>query len=143
MGFRPKTAEIPIGADMYTRYAVNFADPDAGRRLGLIQALFELRNAGKLLPYEFDDVEEIRRWLEQNLARPSSLDGSAETHAPENAHSWFKDSATEHISRMQQLVEILESHDVPVEVITTNRPGFITYEDDHQIVAESIEDLQT
>ena len=36
---------------------------------------------------------------------------------------------------MQELAEILERYDFVVERLTTRNPGYIIYEDDHQISA--------
>ena len=54
---------------------------------------------------------------------------------------WFKSSATEHIGRIYELVHILEQRGIYVRVFTTDRPGYIVYEDAHQVVAEPFADL--
>jgi len=62
------------------------------------------------------------------------------THAKNVALSWFKDSAIEHIRKMHGLAQILRAHDVHVEVIKTDRPGYVVYEDAYQITAEPFGD---
>lgn len=37
---------------------------------------------------------------------------------------------------MHALVELLRSKDVVVEVAVSDRPGYIVYEDEHQVAAE-------
>jgi hypothetical protein len=37
---------------------------------------------------------------------------------------------------MRELVALLVHKDVPVEELRTERPGYIVYEDEHQIAAE-------
>ena len=54
-----------------------------------------------------------------------------------DAISWFKGSAQDLISRFRDMIAILEIHDRPVRMITTDDPGRILYEDEHQVVAES------
>lgn len=44
---------------------------------------------------------------------------------------------------MRELAAVLHSYGIPVETITTTRPGYITYEDDYQIVAEPFSDTLT
>jgi len=44
---------------------------------------------------------------------------------------------------MYELVAILEAHGVGVEVIRTSRPGYVVYEDMHQVMAEPYADTQT
>ncbi len=56
------------------------------------------------------------------------------------AISWFKDTATEHLRRIRDVCAILEHHDVRVRMITTDRPGYILYEDEFQVAAEPFAD---
>ncbi len=41
------------------------------------------------------------------------------------------------------MVRILEAHDVFLKAITTDRPGYVVYEDAHQIVATPFADTPT
>ena len=41
---------------------------------------------------------------------------------------------------MRELVAILEAHDIAVEMLQTERPGYVVYEDTYQIVAEAFSD---
>ena len=61
-------------------------------------------------------------------------------HKQKGALSWFKDSAHAHLQRVRLLVALLESRGVVVEMITTERPGYVVYEDDFQIIAEPFAD---
>jgi hypothetical protein len=36
----------------------------------------------------------------------------------------------------RELAAILEAHDIRTEMLTTDRPGYVVYEDDYQVVAE-------
>lgn len=54
---------------------------------------------------------------------------------PGRAISWLKLSATEHVAHMRQLVALLEHKDIAVEEFLTDKPGYIVYEDDHQVAA--------
>jgi hypothetical protein len=55
----------------------------------------------------------------------------------------LSDSATDHIGLAREVAEILRQHDVVVETILTDRPGFLVYEDDFQIVAEPFSETPT
>jgi uncharacterized short protein YbdD (DUF466 family) len=55
---------------------------------------------------------------------------------------WFKSSATHHIGRIYQMVYILEQYNLYVRVLKKERPGYIVYEDEHQVVAEPFADLR-
>ena len=49
---------------------------------------------------------------------------------------WFKTGATEHISRVYEMVHILERNGTYIQKITTDKPGYVVYEDEWQLVAE-------
>ena len=49
---------------------------------------------------------------------------------------WFKTGATEHIARIWEMVQILERNGIYVKKIRTDKPGYVIYEDEWQLVAE-------
>lgn len=124
----------------YIRFVIAANDPDSGRRQGVFQALSDLAYGGVLLPHEQSTYDEVYEWFRQNLKKPRSLTRSSKPRAKNVALSWFKDSAAEHIRKMYTLVRILESHGVSVERISTERPGYVVYEDEFQIAAEPFND---
>ena len=128
---------------MYVRFVIQHNDEDSGRRQGLFQALSDLEDSGVLLPHEQTTWEESYQWFRKNLLKPRRLSRSSKYHAKNLALSWFKDSATEHIKRMYVLVQILQAHGVLVEVIRTDRPGYIVYEDRYQVAAEPFSETPT
>ena len=125
---------------MYIRFVIQQKDIDSGRRQGIFQTLVDVREEGLLYDYEIARVEEIHRWFNKNLKEPISFSRSSKHHAFNKAISWFKDSAWEHIHYMRELAAILEEHDIGVEVIQTERPGYIVYEDEYQVTAEAFKD---
>ena len=48
---------------------------------------------------------------------------------------WFKASAKDHIDKIREIIAVLENYDVSVRMIKTERPGYVVYEDQFQIVA--------
>jgi hypothetical protein len=50
--------------------------------------------------------------------------------------AWFIDCAVEFVSKMWDLVAILEQNDKNVRVLKTERPRMILYEDDFQVVVK-------
>jgi hypothetical protein len=44
--------------------------------------------------------------------------------------TWLKASATEHVTRMRELVALLEHKAIAVEELRTERPGYVVYESD-------------
>jgi len=55
---------------------------------------------------------------------------------PANPRRRVKPAAAEHIAKMRALIGILETNGYHVSQITTDRPGYVVFEDDHQVVAE-------
>ncbi len=113
-------------------------DEDSERELGVFHAVGNLREQGKLLPHEEEQHDLIRQWFNENLEKPTRFTASKPPvyRKKSKAISWFKDSAHEHLARVRSLVAILENHGVSVQMLKTDRVGYVTYEDEHQIVAE-------
>jgi hypothetical protein len=51
-----------------------------------------------------------------------------------------KASEKDHIGKIREIIAILESYDVSVRMIKTERPGYVVYEDQFQIVAAPFAD---
>lgn len=128
---------------MYIRFVIDQLDCDSGERQGLFQTIAELQEKSILYKYEEDVVKDIRRWFSKHLDKPDSFTLSSKPHATNKAISWFKPTAKEHIEKMRQLAAIIESHGVHVHVISTDRPGYIVYEDEYQITAEPYSETKT
>lgn len=120
---------------MYVRFVVLRRDEDSLVELGLFQAAFELREAAKLDTAQESRLEEVMSWFRQHLKRPIRLSRSRHLRPHNNAISWFRDTAEEHIARMREIEAILLEHGVHTKMITTDRPGYLVYEDDDQATA--------
>lgn len=125
---------------MYIRFVVGREDGDSGKRLGVFQALADLRDQDELMEHELVLMKELHQWFNQFLERPTAFSRSSRSHAKNKAISWFKHSADQHIGKMRELVAILQEHGVHVETLQTDRPGYIVYEDKFQITAEAFKD---
>lgn len=121
---------------MFVRFVIHENHEDSGRRQGIFQAVSDLEHAGVLLEHEQQQYNEIYEWFRFNLKKPRSFTRSSKPHAKNVALSWYKDSAVEHIAKTQGLVEILRAHGVAVDLLRTDRPGYIVYEDPFQVAAE-------
>jgi pyruvate-formate lyase-activating enzyme len=107
---------------------------------GIFQAISDLEHAGVLITHEQETYDAVYDWFRINLKKPDSFTRSSKPHAKNVALSWFKDSAKEHMARVYELCAILEAHDVHVEVLRTERPGYVVYEDNFQVAAEPFQD---
>src|SRR5438067_234964 len=120
----------------YVRFVVEERDPESTVRLGIFQAVAHALESKRLSQAEARHLRELERWFERNLPRPTRF--TRTRNAPDHAWrgiAWFKDSAIEHIHRLREVVAILDHADVRVDIIWTDRPGYIVYEDDYQVVA--------
>ena len=123
---------------MYLRFVVADIDEDSGKELGVFQAMYRLRDAGNLDPHEEEQHDVIRRWFSENLEKPTRFTASKPPfyRKQPKAISWFKDEAHEHIARIREMIAILQGHGISVQVLKTERVGYVVYEDAYQIVAE-------
>jgi hypothetical protein len=123
---------------MYLRFVVAELHHDTGKELGVFHALRFLREDGGLTPDEEELHNQIREWFAANLKTPTKFTASKPPHyrKKSKAISWFKDTAHEHIGHMRSLAEILRDHGISVEMLKTERVGYVVYEDEHQVVAE-------
>ena len=48
----------------------------------------------------------------------------------------FKDSARDIMAKVWEVVHVPEMHGIHVEVIRSEKPGYIIYEDEYQVVVE-------
>lgn len=117
---------------MYLRFALKVLENDSGYRRGVLVAAHELRDDGDLTVEEHRELLESLAWFNLHLNHPACLAD------PENrrAISWFKPEALKPISRMWRLKAILENHGHAVDVLKTDDPGIVLFEDGWQIVAK-------
>jgi hypothetical protein len=120
---------------VYVRFVVTIRDARSGHQQGIFTALYALEREGQLAASELDWFHSIEEWFNEHLTRPERLTWSSRPNAPQRAITWLKMSASEHVSRMRELVALLEHKDVPVEELRTEKPGYVVYEVQHQVAA--------
>jgi hypothetical protein len=107
----------------------------------VLQAAWDLDDRGELTKSESDDLRAIGLWLDRNLPKPDRFSRKRNHHHRTHmALSWFKDTASVHIAKVRAVTTILTARGIAVETITTERPGYIVYEDEFQVVAEPFSD---
>ena len=128
---------------MLMRFVIRSLDSRSGRRQGLFQAAGDLRDSGQLVAADAHELELVRDWFDRHLETPSQLSISKRPHGKAQAISWFKPSAHDHIDHMRMMQRILESYGIAVEIIKTDRPGYVVYEDEFQVAAYPFADTLT
>ena len=123
---------------MYLRFVIADIHRNSGKELGVFHAMGRLRDSGKLNRHEEEQHDLIRKWFSENLEKPTRFTASKPPfyRKQSKAISWFKDDAHEHIARIREMVTILEDHGVSVQMLKTERVGYVVYEDAYQVVAE-------
>lgn len=125
---------------MYLRFVVGAVDPDSGADSGIFQALGELLEHEDLPAHTRDELHAVRDWFRRNLKAPRKLNRSRRPHRTPKAICWFKPSAVEQIAKARAIVHVLQDLGVDVRMLKTDNPGYIVYQDDHQIAAEPFAD---
>lgn len=126
---------------MYIRFVHTSAVEGMSARLGFFQVAADLVG-DPLTPSEVSgSVNDIRKWFGANLAAPPRFSRSGNQRLLETKGlSWFKPDARQHIQRAFELKVLLQDSGFVIDCIRTSRPGYVVYEDDHQIVAEPFSD---
>ncbi len=126
----------------YIRFVVSDVHRNSAKELGVFHAVLLLREEGKLYAHEEELHDSTRDWFNEHLEKPTRFTASKPPYVrkPNKAISWFKDNATAHISHIRDLVGILENHGITVQMLKTDRVGYVVYEDEFQIVAEPFGD---
>lgn len=116
---------------MFVRFTILANDPDSGRLAGVLTTAHKLRDETDLTVEQHRELRAQLIWFNTQMKVPPCL------KEPKNrrALSWFKEEAIEPIRRMWALKSILDQHDVHVEVLKTDNPGRVIYEDGWQVVA--------
>jgi len=117
---------------MFVRFVVG--DDGEHHRLltGIVAEARFLRDNDRLTVEERDRLEDTYQWFNDHVPVPPF----ATAGWPRDVVSWFKDDATEAISRMWDLIALLRDHDVPTRMLRSARPGKVLYEDAFQVVVE-------
>jgi hypothetical protein len=116
----------------YVRFVIGRKDEDSHVEQGVFQAAARALEWQSITDSDADELNELRAWFSENLEKPTSF-GRDKLRL---GICWFKTDATEHISRIWGMVRILERHGIYVKKIRTDKPGYVIYEDEWQLVAE-------
>lgn len=121
---------------MYLRFVLADTDSRAGQRAGLFNAAYQLQENGALSPADQAEIDELLSWFAGHLQRPARFGRARFPHGI----SWIRADAHEHVKRLHLLAALLKRSDRPVEMLRTERPGFVVYEDSVQAIAEPFAD---
>lgn len=130
----------------YLRFVRPNTIENLGARQGFFCAAYEMRNIPSLEDFVSDQLEDHLSWFRANLTIPDKFNRSKSKGFRDRntaGLSWFKEDASEAIGRSYELINLLRDNGYPIEVIRTERVGYIVYEDNLQVVAEPFSDTPT
>lgn len=122
----------PLERREFIRFVIGRKDEDSHVEQGIFQAVARAIEWKTISGADAEELKSLEKWFGENLEKPASF-GRGRIRL---GICWFKIDASEHISRIWQMVRILERHSICVKKIKTNKPGYLIYEDEWQIVAE-------
>ena len=125
---------------MFIRFVSGEIDEYSHVAAGLFCAAAELRCSYGLPDYDYEALDELRHWFNVHLTSP--FDYLPQHRWFDPAVCWFKSTATEHLARAWELVEILERNDVFIWTIKSPRTGYVYYEDQVQVFARPYADVR-
>jgi hypothetical protein len=102
-----------------------------GKPVGIFAAVYRLQRDGLLNEEEQAVYSEIDKvWFQDNLPNPPFYDDDN----PGKPITWFKAAATAHmLDKLKPLMDMLDKYGVPYDVVYTDSPGRIVYEDEYQV----------
>jgi hypothetical protein len=124
----------PLEDSEYVRFVIVGKDDESHSERGIFQAAAQALESHDVAGSDADELNEALSWFSEHLEKPTSL-GRDKLR---RGICWFKDGSTEHIARIWEMVYILERNGSYVKKIRTNKPGYVLYEDEWQLVAEPI-----
>jgi hypothetical protein len=122
----------PLEKRDFVRFVVGRKDEDSHFEQGIFQAAARALEWQNITGSDADELNELRGWFSKNLKAPTSF-GRDKLRL---GICWFKTGSADHISRIWEMVNILERNGIYVKKIRTDKPGYLIYEDEWQIVAE-------
>ncbi|MET7278607.1 hypothetical protein ABZS29_10295 [Kribbella sp. NPDC005582] len=104
-----------------------------GRRIGLFGLVNMLGKRGLLTAAEEEFRRTTNAWYDATYTDPSTVDPAVYGANP-LAAAWFRTTAVELLGPVPQYLAILAAHNLPCERFTSDDPGRVLYEDEHQVV---------
>lgn len=121
---------------MYIRFVTDLIDRKSKQKLGVIRAAAYCKSNNQFTEDDNERLDELFGWFNDFLLVPYSFSEQNKS----NAISWFKDRSEICIRKVRSICEILEKYGYSVEMLVSNNPGYIVYEDENQVTAIPFDD---
>lgn len=116
---------------MFLRFQTKIQDPRSGQPTGILVAAHALRDSDRL-------SKDDEAWLREHLAYFNMhlrIPGCLKNPESRRGISWFR-ATSGMLDRVWELAIFMEEQGIFIDMIKTNDPGIIYYEDGHQVVAK-------
>lgn len=124
---------------MFLRFVLATRVDGMNARVGIINGAAQVRD-NPATPELLREMLQARLdWFDENLDAPQRFSRRRSKGGdPEETRglSWFRASAQEAVGEAYALAAVLEMCGHDVDVLRTERPGYILFEDDWQVVAD-------
>jgi hypothetical protein len=118
----------------------------SGARKGVLATAYDLKRGGQVSSADERLLISLLDWFEQQLPVPTRFSrtrSQAHYRRTTTGIARFKSSATIHLEKMRELVELLDRYDIRTEIVKSERPGYVVYEYEYQVIAEPFRDTRT
>ena len=95
----------PLEKRQYIRFIIDRTDEDSHVEQGVFQAVARALECHSITGRDAEQLNDLEAWFGKNLDKPTAF----ERDKLRLGICWFKTDATEHISRLWQMVQILEA----------------------------------
>ena len=111
--------------------------------MGIFQVADRLRRFSRMDSSRAAVIDRELAWFQRHLAEPRRFVATRSRgyyRREPLAVSWFRAEAREHLAHAEALARVLSDCGVPVQTLRTEHPGYVVYEDEHQVVAVPFRD---
>ena len=121
---------------MYFRFIAADPDREPNRPEGVFAAAYDVLDRGVAPEYLRREIRFTLDWFVRELPIPPRFARRRRPHAPDTGLCWFRTTSVDCVRQVRHLAFLVEECGIPVREVRTTSPGYVIYEDDHQIVAE-------
>jgi hypothetical protein len=122
---------------MFLRFVGSDIDERTGQPVGLIAIAYELRDRGALNAADETQLLAHLHWIQTEIPIPTRFARRRNSyHKETHGLSWVKSEAAAFVAHLHAIADIARRNDCIIELQRTERPGYVVYEDEWQVVAE-------
>lgn len=119
------------------RFVIPDRDLRTGQPMGLMTLAYRLLRSNDIAQGDESELQRLVHWMEIHIPIPSRFARKRNvSHKETHGISWIKADAVEAVGHLHAIAGIVERYGYRIDVLRTDRPGYIVHEDDWQVVAE-------